>query len=79
MAEFQTDFIISWDFREKDMPAVLIARLSAEEKATHLIFDALETFYTECGVASVRQVLEEYEARQRCAEVMRKKSEEKDR
>ena len=65
--QFQTDYLISWDFSEKDCPALSVMRLSADEKGTKVIADVLTTMYADCGVMSLRQLLEEYD-RKKAAE-----------
>ena len=57
--EFQPDYLIAWDFKEPDFPCVTITRLRADGKL--VIADVVEKFYSECGVCSLRQVLERYE------------------
>ncbi len=60
--EFQTDYIFAWDFSDKDAPVVSAARLRAEGK--HLVYDVIGVVSKECGVISLRQVLDEYERKQ---------------
>lgn len=63
---FQPDIVISWDFSEKDYPVVSISRLRSNEKATGLECDVLYTSSGDCcGVVSVRQLMEEFDAMQR--------------
>lgn len=61
---FQPDYIIAWDFSDKDAPAVGISKLYSDGKSMHLMVDVLDTFHTETGVVSVRQLVEEFERRE---------------
>lgn len=61
MAEFKTDYIISWDFKDGDFPTVSISRLRTEEKSPHLMVDVLESFHSKCGVASLRQIVDDFD------------------
>lgn len=62
---FQPDCIIAWDFSDKDCPAVGISRIYSDGKSMHLSVDVLGTFHTETGVCSIRQLVEEFERRNR--------------
>lgn len=63
--QFQTDYIISWDFSDKDCPVVNISRLRAGEKSMHLECDVLSVEHEKCGVVSLRQLIEAFEAEKR--------------
>ena len=58
---FQPDYIIAWDFSDKDCPRIGISRIYSDGKSMHLSVDVLESFTTETGVCSIRQLVEEYE------------------
>ena len=62
---FQTDYLIAWDFSEKGMPTVKISRLSSDKKSIHLTMDVLGVVHENCGVVSLRQIIENFEAEQR--------------
>jgi len=64
MMLFLDDFILSWDFSEKDCPCVTVSRLRSGGKGTRLEVDVLGSSYEKCGVVSVRQLLSKYEAEQ---------------
>lgn len=63
--QFQPDYIISWDFSNKDLPVVSVSRLRSDEKATNLIIDVLDMSYDTTGVCSVRQLVEKFEQKER--------------
>lgn len=63
--EFQTDYLISWDVSDKDLPVISISRLRTEGKSVHLMVDVLDTFHSTIGVCSLRQIIEEFERKQR--------------
>lgn len=60
---FQPDYIIGWDFSNKDCPRVGVSRLYSDGKSMHMLVDVLELFTTETGVCSVNQLVEEFERR----------------
>lgn len=66
--QFQTDYIIAWDFSDKDFPAVNISRLRAGEKSMHIEVDVLSVEHEKCGVVSLWQLIEAFEAEQRIKE-----------
>lgn len=63
---FQPDIVISWDVSDKDYPVISITRLRSDGKATRLECDVLEVSHGErCGIVSVRQLLERFDAERR--------------
>lgn len=64
--EFQTDYIFAWDFSDKDAPVVTVSRLRAEGK--HLVCDVIGIASKDCGVVSLRQMLDEYDRTHKEAE-----------
>ena len=64
MRNFETDYLISWDFNDKDCPCVNIAVMHIDEKdGTKIVADVLGSSYKKSGVVSLRQLLEDYEAK----------------
>jgi hypothetical protein len=63
MRNFETDYLISWDFNDKDCPCVNIAVMHIDEKdGTRIVADVLGSSYNKSGVVSLRQLLADYEA-----------------
>lgn len=60
--EFQTDYIFAWDFSDKDVPVVTVSMLRAD--GMHIVAVMVGGVSKECGVISLRQVLDEYERKQ---------------
>lgn len=60
---FETDYIISWDISENDFPTISVAKLKAEKN--RLIIEQLGISREQSGVISLRQLLEEAEAKRR--------------
>lgn len=63
--EFQPDYLVSWDFSDKDYPSVIISKLYSDGKSAHLSVDVLEQFQTKIGVCSLRQLISEFEHNRR--------------
>lgn len=63
MNDFETDYLISWDFSENDYPCVTVSELSKDEKSNKVIGTVLGISYRRSGVISLRQVLSEYDRR----------------
>ena len=64
MRNFETDYLISWDFDGKDCPCVNIAVMHIDEKdGTRIVADVLGSSYNKSGVVSLRQLLADYEAK----------------
>lgn len=61
--QYQPDYLISWDFSNKDLPCVVISRLR-KDGAT-IVADIIGRTHDNTGCVSLRQVLEDYENRQR--------------
>ena len=64
LPQFQPDYLISWDFSDKDLPCVVVSRLRLDDGAT-VVSDLIGRSHVSAGCISLRQVLEEYEDRQR--------------
>ena len=60
---FQTDYLISWDFSDKDLPVVVLCRM--RQDGANVTADYIGRSHESAGCFSLRQVLEDYEARQR--------------
>lgn len=64
MRNFETDYLISWDFNDKDCPCVNIAVMHIDEKdGTRIVADNLGSSYNKSGVVSLRQLLADYETK----------------
>ena len=70
LLQFQTDYLISWDFSQSDAPCVSLVRL--DKDGTRVIGESLGISFEKSGCVSLRQMVEEYEYRKR-AEAERKK------
>lgn len=64
MRNFETDYLISWDFNDKDCPCVNIAVMHIDEKdGTRIVADVLGSSYKKSGVVSLRQLIADFEAK----------------
>lgn len=64
MRNFEADYLISWDFNDKDCPCVNIAVMHIDEKdVTRIVADVLGSSYKKSGVVSLRQLLADYDAK----------------
>ena len=64
MRNFETDYLISWDFNDKDCPCVNIAVMHIDEKdGTRIVADVLGSSYNKSGVVSLRQLIADFEAK----------------
>lgn len=63
LPQFQPDYLISWDFSDKDLPCIAVSRMR-KEGAT-VVADLIGRSHESAGCVSLRQILEDYEARQR--------------
>ena len=63
LLQFQPDYLISWDFSDKDLPVVTVCRMRKD--GTHVVADYMGQSISSSGCFSLRQVLEDYESRQR--------------
>lgn len=70
LLQFQPDYLVSWDFSDKDLPVVVVCRMRKD--GTHVVADYIGRSVSRSGCFSLRQVLEDYEARQREEEKRRK-------
>ena len=63
LPQFMPDFLVSWDFDDKDAPCVCISRVRRDKH--RLTADTIGVSFEKCGVVSLRQILEECEAKER--------------
>lgn len=63
LPQFQTDFLISWDYGEKDYPCLAVTRLRKD--GCSIAADVIGCTHASSGCISIRQVLEEFENRER--------------
>ncbi len=64
MRNFEADYLISWDFNDKDCPCVNIAVMHIDEKdGTRIVADVLGSSYNKSGVVSLRQLVADYDAK----------------
>jgi hypothetical protein len=62
MRNFETDYLISWDFNGKDCPCITIYVMYQDGKnGTKVVGEQIGTSYKQSGVVSLRQLLAEYE------------------
>lgn len=60
---YQTDYVIAWDFSDKDAPAVCISKVYADKM--HLMCDEIFISNAKCGVVSVQQLLADFASKDR--------------
>lgn len=63
LPQFQPDFIISWDHSGKDAPCLVVSRLRKD--GARVVADVIGHTFAASGCISLRQVLEEFEKRER--------------
>ena len=64
MRNFETDYLISWDFNGKDCPCITICVMYQDGKnGTKVVGEQIGTSYKKSGVVSLRQLLADYEAK----------------
>lgn len=63
LKQYQDDYIISWDFSSKDLPCVGLAKI--ERDGASLKTKVLGHVFGSSGCISLRQAIEEFEARER--------------
>ena len=63
--EFQPDYLISWDFSDAEHPTISVSRLRAEHKSTTISVDPIDRFCSITGVCSLRQIVEEFERKEK--------------
>ena len=64
MRNFETDYLISWDFNDKDCPCVNIAVMHIDEKdGTRIVADVIGSSYKKLGVVSLRQLIADFEVK----------------
>lgn len=61
--QFQTDYLISWDFSEHDLPYVNIMRL--EREGSQVVGRVIGTLFDRSGCVSLRQLIEDFEWQER--------------
>ncbi len=65
LRQFQTDYIISWDFSKEDAPCVMVGQLRRDEENTHLVMDLIGHNFGKTGCISLRQILSDYDEMKR--------------
>lgn len=64
MRNFEADYLISWNFKDKDCPCVNISVMHIDEKdGTRIVADVLGSSYKKSGVVSLRQLVADYDAK----------------
>lgn len=63
--QFQPDYLISWDFSDKDFPCVTVVCLEKEKDTPRVVARFLGSFRLKTGVVSLRQLLEYRDAEDR--------------
>lgn len=63
--QFQPDYLISWDFHDKDFPCVTVVCLEKEKDTPRVVARFLGDFHIKTGVVSLRQLLEYRDAEDR--------------
>lgn len=63
--QFQPDYLISWDFSDKDFPCVTVVCLEKEKDTPRVVARFLGDFHIKTGVVSLRQLLEYRDAADR--------------
>ena len=64
MRNFETDYLISWDFNGKDSPCITICVMYQDGKnGTKVVGEQIGTSYKKSGVVSLRQLVADYEAK----------------
>ena len=62
---YQTDYVISWDFKDGDAPVVTFTKVYVEKGTPHLLCDILGYSHENSGVVSLRQLLDENDRQNR--------------
>lgn len=63
MRNFETDYLISWDFNGKDSPCITIFVMYQDGKnSAKVVGEQIGTSYKKSGVVSLRQLLADYES-----------------
>ena len=68
MQQFQPDYLISWDFHDKDHPCVTVCCMEKEKDMPYIVTRLLGNFHAKTGVVSLRQLLEYRDAEDRAEE-----------
>lgn len=64
MRNFETDYLISWDFNGKDCPCITICVMYQDGKnGTKVVGEQIGTSYKKSGVVSLRQLIADFEAK----------------
>lgn len=64
MRNFETDYLISWDFNGKDSPCITICVMYQDGKnGTKVVGEQIGTSYKKSGVVSLRQLIADVEAK----------------
>ena len=67
MPQYMPDYIISWDFSDKDSPCVSVSCIEKDKDRAFLTARFLGNSYEKTGVVSLRQLLECRDAEDRYA------------
>lgn len=57
MPQFQTDYLISWDFTDPEHPCVKVMMLDVDETQTTVLGHVIGVSEQKCGVISLQQLL----------------------
>lgn len=60
---YKTDYLICWDFSDKDLPCVAVSKVKRE--GATIVAEVIGRSHEKTGCVSVLQILEDYETRQR--------------
>lgn len=63
LPQFQTDYVISWDFSNGDGPCIVISKLDKEGAGIRV--DVVGQSFNPIGCVSIKQALEQFEANKR--------------
>ena len=64
MRNFETDYLISWDFNGKYSPCITICVMYQDGKnGTKVVGEQIGTSYNKSGVVSLRQLIADFESK----------------
>lgn len=58
--KFADDYLISWDFSDKDFPCVEVMVLHPDEKGTRVLGEHIGVSHEKSGVISIKQLLSKH-------------------
>ena len=68
MRNFETDYLISWDFNDKDSSCITICVIYQDGKnGTNVVGEQIGTSYKKSGVVSLRQLVADFETKKWCS------------